>query len=144
MWGNFLALAGAWAVTGYLIIGRKIRAGMSLVPYIFLVYGMAAIVLIIFMLTSGNSPVGYEPKTYGWILLLAALPQLIGHSAFNWALKYMPATFVAVNTLGEPIGSAILAIFILRELPTTAVVGGGLFILLGIVLVSSQQKKIQG
>ena len=26
MWGNFLALAGAWAVTGYLIIGRKLRA----------------------------------------------------------------------------------------------------------------------
>src|SRR5690606_37701494 len=46
MWGNFLALAGAWTVTGYLIIGRKLRVGMSLIPYIFLVYGIAAIVLI--------------------------------------------------------------------------------------------------
>ena len=63
MWGNFLALAGAWAVTGYLIIGRKLRIGMSLVPYIFLVYGMAAVTLIVIMFAAGESPLGFEPKT---------------------------------------------------------------------------------
>jgi drug/metabolite transporter (DMT)-like permease len=141
MWGNFLALLGAWAMTGYLIIGRKIRAHISLVPYIFLVYGMAAIALIIFMLASRNSPLGYEPETYGWILLLAVVPQLIGHSIFNWALKHMPATFVAVNTLGEPVGSAILAVFILNEYPSYMVLLGGILILAGIVLVSNQQNK---
>src|SRR5215216_6161301 len=41
MWGNFLALIGAWTVSGYLIIGRKLRAKISLIPYIFLVYGIA-------------------------------------------------------------------------------------------------------
>ncbi len=138
MWGNFLALLGAWTVTGYLIIGRKLRTGrsMNLIPYIFMVYGMGAIALIIMMLISGNSPFGYAPKTYVWIFLLAALPQLIGHSTFNWALKYMPATFVAVTTLGEPIGSATLAFFILNETPTLATVIGGVFILSGIYLAS--------
>jgi drug/metabolite transporter (DMT)-like permease len=139
MWGNFLALAGAWAVTGYLIIGRKIRSGMSLVPYIFLVYSMAAIALVIFMFVSGNSPLGYELKTYGWIFLLAALPQVIGHSTLNWALKYMPATFVAVTTLGEPVGSAILAFFILKETPSLVMLAGGGLILCGIFLVSKNQ-----
>jgi drug/metabolite transporter (DMT)-like permease len=132
IWGNFLALAGAWTVTGYLIIGRKLRARLSLIPYIFLVYGMAALALIIVMLTAGQSPFGYETKTYGWIFLLAALPQLIGHSTYNWALRYLPAAFVAVTTLGEPIGSAILAYFILNETPTIAVITGGLLILFGI------------
>lgn len=141
MWGNFLALLGAWAVTGYLIIGRKIRASISLMPYIFLVYGMAAIVLIIFMLVSANSPFGYEPKTYGWIFLLALVPQLIGHSIFNWALKHLPATFVAVSTLGEPLGSAILAIFILNEFPSYIILLGGILILIGITLVSNQKNK---
>src|SRR5687768_3431706 len=65
IWGNLLALAGAWTVTGYLIIGRKLRARLSLVPYIFLVYGMAALTLIIFMFIAGQSPFGYEIKTYG-------------------------------------------------------------------------------
>lgn len=131
-WGNFLALAGAWTVTGYLIIGRKLRAGLSLMPYIFLVYGMAALVLIILMFIAGQSPLGYETKTYVWIFLLAAIPQLIGHSTYNWALRYLPAAFVAVTTLGEPIGSAILAFFILDEAPTLAAISGGVLILIGI------------
>jgi drug/metabolite transporter (DMT)-like permease len=136
MLGNFLALVGAWTVTGYLIIGRKLRANISLIPYIFMVYGFAAMALIFIMLVSGNTPFGYAPKTYGWIFLLAAVPQLIGHSTYNWALKYMPATFVAVTTLGEPIGSAILAFFILSETPALAVIIGGVLILTGIYLAS--------
>lgn len=136
MWGNFLALAGAWTVTGYLIIGRKLRAGMSLIPYIFLVYGIAAFVLIVIMVIAGDSPAGFAPQTYGWIFLLAAIPQLIGHSTYNWALKYLPAALVAVTTLGEPIGSAVLAYFILNETPTLAVLVGGAFILTGIYLAS--------
>ena len=136
MWGNFLALAGAWAVTGYLIIGRKLRAGTSLIPYIFLVYGMAAIALIIIMFAAGHSPLGYQPRTYGWIFLLAAVPQLIGHSTYNWALRYMPAAFVAVTTLGEPIGSAILAFFLLNETPAITTIIGGILILIGIYLAS--------
>jgi len=136
MWGNFLALIGALAVTGYLIIGRKLRAGMSLVPYIFLVYGMAAITLIVIMFAAGLSPAGYEAKTYGWIFLLAAVPQLIGHTTFNWVLKYLPAAFVAVTTLSEPVGSAILAFFLLSETPSIGTMLGGLLILFGIYLTS--------
>lgn len=142
MWGNFLALIGAWTVTGYLIIGRRLRGaedGMSLIPYIFMVYGFAALALIGMMFISGNSPFGYTPKTYGWIFLLAALPQLIGHSTYNWALKYIPAALVAVTTLGEPIGSAILAFFILNETPTLIVIIGGVFILTGIYLASRKK-----
>jgi len=136
IWGNFLALLGALTITGYLIIGRKLRSSVSLIPYIFMVYGIAAIVLTIIMFASGISPLGYAPNTYGWIFLLAALPQLIGHSTFNWVLKYMPATFVAVTTLGEPIGSATLAFLILNETPTLAATMGGVLILTGIYLAS--------
>jgi drug/metabolite transporter (DMT)-like permease len=141
VWGNFLALAGAWAVTGYLIIGRKLRGNISLVPYIFLVYGMAALVLIIIMFATGESPLGYAPKTYLWIFLLAAVPQLIGHSTYNWLLKYLPATFVAVTTLAEPVGAAILAYFLLQETPTQSVLIGGSLILVGIYLASKEKDR---
>jgi len=139
MWGNFLALMGAWAVTGYLIIGRKLRAGTSLVPYIFLVYGMAAVTLVIILFVSGNTPFGYEAKTYGWIFLLAAIPQLIGHTTYNWALKYLNATLVAVTVLGEPIGSATLAFFLLNETPALMTMIGGALILVGIFLSSRSE-----
>jgi drug/metabolite transporter (DMT)-like permease len=140
MWGNFLALIGAWTVSGYLIIGRKLRAArtrsVSLIPYIFLVYGVAAIALVVTMFAAGQSPLGHPLPTYGWIFLLAAFPQLIGHSTYNWALRYLPASFVALTTLAEPIASAILAYFLLNETPARGVLLGGLLILLGIYLAS--------
>jgi drug/metabolite transporter (DMT)-like permease len=143
MWGNFLALCGALAVSGYLIIGRKVRAKMSLIPYIFLVYGISAIVLNIFMFASKQSPFGHAPIAYGWIFLLAVIPQLIGHSMFNWLLKYLSATMVAVTTLSEPIGSAVLAYIFLKETPAFAVITGGAFILVGIYLTSNQSARTE-
>lgn len=138
VWGNFLALCGAFAVSGYLIIGRKVRAKMSLIPYIFLVYGVSAVVLNIFMFVSKQNPFGYPSSAYIWILLMAVIPQLIGHSMFNWLLKYLSATMVAVTTLSEPIGSAILAYIFLKEAPAFAVIIGGAFILIGIFLTSNK------
>jgi len=134
--GNFLALVGAWAVAGYLMIGRKLRSGMSLIPYIFVVYGVAAAALFAAMFGSGQSPLGFSGMTYVWILLLALLPQLIGHTTFNWILRYLPVTLVAITTLGEPIGSAVLAYFILKELPASLTIFGGIFILVGIYVSS--------
>jgi drug/metabolite transporter (DMT)-like permease len=141
MWGNFLAVVGAWAVTGYLIIGRRLRSTLPLIPYIFIVYSIAALVLIIVMFSAGETPFGYQPNTYLWLLLLALLPQLIGHSIYNWALRFLPAAFVAVTTLGEPIGSVILAYFILQEKPALTVLLGGTLILCGIYLASRGNRE---
>jgi drug/metabolite transporter (DMT)-like permease len=140
MWGNILALCGALAVSGYLLIGRKVRAtrSVSLIPYIFLVYGICALVLTVFMLAAKKTPVGYSSAAYGWIFLLAVIPQLIGHSTFNWLLKHLSATMVAVTTLAEPIGSAVLAYVFLKESPSRAVFIGGALILTGIFLTSRQ------
>jgi len=142
LFGNFLALVGAWMVAGYLMIGRKLRAKMSLVPYISLVYGMAAVCLLVVVFVARESLFGYHWLTYVWILLLALVPQLIGHSTYNWALAYLSAALVAVMTLGEPIGSSILAFFILQEAPTITVLAGGALILVGIYL-STQGNKVE-
>jgi drug/metabolite transporter (DMT)-like permease len=139
MWGNFLALAGAWMVSGYLVIGRKLRAKISLIPYVFLVYGMGALTLLAVAAISGQILTGYRPGTYGWILLMALVPQLIGHSTYNWALRYLPASMVATANLGEPIGSALLAFLILGETLTAIKLGGAALILAGIYLSSRNQ-----
>ena len=75
-------------------------------------------------------------KTYLWIALLALIPQLVGHSTYNWALRYLPAAVVAVTTLGEPIGSAMLAFIILNERPAAFVLAGAVLILAGIYLAA--------
>ena len=97
---------------------------------------MAAVGLIAAMFVSGESPFGHPASAYFWIFLLAAFPQLIGHSTYNWVLRFIPAALVAITTLVEPIGSAILAFFILRETPSNGVLVGGALILSGIYLTA--------
>ena len=137
--GDLLAIAGAMFAAGYVIVGRKIRSGLSLLGYIFIVYGMAAVVLVSFMFAAGESPFGYPPPAFLWFFLLALIPQLMGHSSFNWALGYVSAAFVSITLLGEPIGATILAYFLLGEAPTLLKVFGAILILSGIYVASRSQ-----
>lgn len=134
--GDLLALIGAWMAAGYLLIGRRLRVGMSLGTYVFIVYGVAALFLVAFVLAAGQSPFGYPPQAYFWFLMLALVPQLIGHSTFNWALGYLSAAYVSITLLGEPIGSAVLAYFLLQETPTGLKIFGAILILAGIYVAS--------
>jgi drug/metabolite transporter (DMT)-like permease len=45
--GDLLALAGAAAIAGYMMIGRRLRARLELIPYITLSYGSAAVAFVI-------------------------------------------------------------------------------------------------
>lgn len=136
--GDFLALIGAWMAAGYLLIGRRLRAGMSLVPYVFVVYGAAALVLVVIMFAAGQTPWGYPPQAYVWFLLLALVPQLMGHSTFNWALGYLSAAYVSITLLGEPIASTILAYLLLQEAPSGLKIFGAILILAGIYVASQR------
>ncbi|MDI7260280.1 MAG: DMT family transporter [Thermodesulfobacteriota bacterium] len=132
--GDGLALLGAITASGYLLIGRKMRKGQDLLSYIFPVYSAAAIVLVILSLISQKPFFGFSSSTYLYLFLLALVPQLIGHTTFNWALKYLPAPLVAIAILGEPVGSTILAFFILGEGLTPLKIIGGILIFTGILI----------
>ncbi len=137
--GDLLALFGAVAAASYLMIGRHLRRKISLTPYVFLVFSAAAFFLILAMLVLDGIPPRYPGKVYLWLLLLAVIPQLLGHSIFNWSLKYLPAGYVSLNLLGEPVGSIILAYIFLDEVPPAMKIIGAILILAGIGLASFQQ-----
>ena len=128
--------------TGYLLVGRRVRQKMDLTAYITLVYGVAAILLILLALLNGDSFFGYSPQTYWLFFLLALVPQLIGHTTLNWALRFFSATLVAVFILGEPIGAAILAYIFLGEPLTGNLLLGGALVLLGIYLSAREERKL--
>lgn len=142
--GNLLALAGAVTVAVYYSVGRALRTpragrpSMSLILYIFLTYGTASLTLLASTLLARVPLGGYTPRAWLWFGLLALIPQLLGHSSFNWALKYLPATYVSVTVLGEPIGSTLLAICLLGEMPAPLKIAGGALILAGILIASQR------
>ncbi|MFO7945003.1 MAG: DMT family transporter [Anaerolineales bacterium] len=138
--GDVMALLGALTGAGYLMVGRHLRAKMSLFPYIFVVYGVAAGGLIAAMLIVDGVPAGFPPKVYVWFIMLAVLPQILGHSIFNWALRYVSTAYVSVTLLGEPVGSAVLAYIFLGERPGLMKIFGAILILIGI-LISSRKGR---
>lgn len=141
--GNVLALLGALFAAGYLMIGRRVRSGLSLLSYTFLVYGLAALVLILLVFGSGTRIGAYSPSIWIWIALLAVIPQLLGHSTFNYFLKSLSAVYVSIAQLGEPIGTIILAFLFLRESPSILEISGGVLILAGIFVTSWANNKKQ-
>lgn len=136
MVGNFLALFGAWMAAGYMLMGRQLRKKLDTVAYSSIVYGVAAVLLLGVVIIRAEPVFSYSGDTYLWLLALGIFPQLLGHSLFNWSLKYISAAYVSLTLLGEPIGTIILAFIFLKESPTLLEgVGAGL-ILIGIVIGS--------
>ena len=134
--GNCLALVGAVCASGYLLIGRALRGRVSLLTYIWLAYSSAAVLLAVAVLASGTRVLGFTPSAYLLLLLLAVGPQLLGHTSFNWSLRHLSATFVALSILGEPVGSALLALTIFGERLAPLQLAGFLVVLVGIFAAS--------
>jgi drug/metabolite transporter (DMT)-like permease len=139
--GDLLALAGALMAAVYMLAGRRLRRDLSLLAYVWPIYGLAALVLLAGCALAGQSLVGYSARVYGLLLLLALGPQIVGHSSANWALRYLSPTFVTVAILGEPLGATVLAFLLLGERPPLAVVGGGGLLLLGIGLAVGSERR---
>ena len=130
--GGVLALLGALAVAGYLLIGRRLRKNIGILSYAALTYTSAAAFLLLAVLAFRQPLVGYSPTTYLMLVLLAVVPQLIGHTSLNWSLRFVSATLVTIAVLGEPVLATALAFAILDEAPTLTEVVGGALILGGI------------
>jgi drug/metabolite transporter (DMT)-like permease len=140
--GAALSLGGAIAIALYFVIGRKLRAGLPLLPYIWLVYSCAALFLMLGVLLTATPLFGHPPSAYLWLVALAVFPQLVGHTSLNYAIAYLPATLVSMITQLEPIGSAILALILFRESPQFVQIIGSLTILTGVILASRGQAEM--
>jgi drug/metabolite transporter (DMT)-like permease len=139
--GNGLALVGAVMAAGYLLVGKKVRLKISLTPYIFLVYGIAAILLTLASLSFSLRMMQVPFQSILWLVCLAVFPQLVGHTSYNWSLKRFSTAYVSIAMQGEPIGSTLLGILLFKEIPTPVKVLGVIIIMVGIVLVTLQEKK---
>lgn len=139
--GGTLALIGAIAVAVYFIIGRKLRANLPLLPYIWLVYGCAALTLIVVLIFARIPITGYSGSGYFWLLMLGLVPQLIGHSSFNYGLRYFPATYISVASQLEPIFSAIMALILFSEIPGGIQIVGSVVILFGVLIATLGQAR---
>ncbi|MBW8351915.1 DMT family transporter [Bacillus sp. IITD106] len=141
LYGDFLALAACAFITAYLLFGQEVRKRISLVAYTFTVYLISSIVLFIYVLISGSSFYPYPPADWTYFLMLAILPTLLGHTLFNWSLKWLSTSTISMAILFEPVGAAILAIMILNEMILWSQIIGGSIIIVSVTLFLAHEKK---
>jgi drug/metabolite transporter (DMT)-like permease len=140
LFGNLLALAGSWCFSAYLLIGRRLRAGLGLPAYIWLAYGTGGLFLVAASAVGGVTLFAHSDAAWLVLVAMAIGPQLLGHTAYNWSLRYVSATFVAVVTLGEPVGAALLAFLFFGEGFTPLQFAGFSLLLAGIYLAAKGEK----
>jgi drug/metabolite transporter (DMT)-like permease len=139
--GDALALLGAVAGAGYILLGRVVqRGGVGLDAYAGTAYGVAALLLLPLPALFGQPYFAYPVATFAWVALLALVPQLIGHTGINFAAKHLDPTIVATTLLLEPIGSGLFALVLFREVPSPLTLAGAAVLLLG-VLVTLRSTK---
>lgn len=141
-YGDVLALIACALVTGYLLFGQDVRQRLSLVTYTMVVYTVSTITLFIYIIVKGESFGPYPLMDWMWFLLLAIIPNLLGHNLFNWSLKWVSANVISIAILFEPVGAAILAIIVFKEYLTFTQIIGGVIVIIGIMLFVIDFKKI--
>ena len=135
--GNALALAGGLAASGYLMLSRSVRPSLDFGAYSAATLTGAWVVLALAVAATNVPLVGYDASTWALFAAMALGPQLLGHGSLVWALRWVGADIVAVVLLGEPIGAALLAWYVLGEAPPDAAWMGGPLLLAGIGIVLS-------
>lgn len=133
--GNLLALLGALAASCYFLLGREAQhRGFGIGLYAAVAYSTAAVVLLTLPPLFQTGLTGYPPMFYVWVLLMALIPQLVGHTSFNWAVRWISPVIVTLVILLEPIGASLLAFALFGELPGPQVLAGAVVMLAGVVL----------
>ena len=135
---NILAFLGGVMAGFYFLSGRRLRQRIPLLDYAFVVYASATGVLFVYALALGQSlmPVGDLRSELLLFLALAVVPQIGGHTLYNWSLRWVTAPVVSLSLVGEPIGSSLLAWLLLEQVPSTFVAVGAALALIGIYLTA--------
>ncbi len=132
--GDALALLGALAFSVYLRAGRRARQSLPVLSYAAPVYSLAGLLLLLLQPLVG--PVLWPLSSSAWLMtaLLVLGPTLVGHTGFNFALRALPASSVAMVALLEPLAAVLIAWPLLHTLPGASDLAGGVLTILGLMI----------
>ncbi len=136
LFGSVLALAGAVTGAAYLVIGRKARQKVSMIPYVWMVFGTGALVACGAMLLDHTPVFGHPTMGYVWVIMAAVIAQLLSHSGFNYVLAYLPATLIGLNGQIITVLSGFIAFLLFAEAPVPAQLLGSVIITAGVLLAT--------
>lgn len=140
--GDALALLGAAAMAGYLLVARQARHLVDSVSFSALAaaWGASFLALVVAARALALQTALPIPSwtSLGWVALTAVVSQVVGHTALTWALRHANPTLVALATTAEPVLASILAFVWLSEIPTAWVLAGCVATLAGVLVAITE------
>lgn len=130
-------------MSGYLLVGRKLSRVMPTICYVTCVYTVAAATLWLGVLLNGSQTWGFSRTQWLLLILMALVPQGIGHTLINRSLKQLSPSLVALAILGEPVFASLLAIPVLKEYPSQLQLMGGVTVMIGVAYATLARPRYQ-
>ncbi len=133
--GDAMAFCGAIAAGTYIVAGRSERRKLPTGTYCVVVYAFTTA----FLLPGAFLESRLVPAAnLDWLLFLAmaAVPGIMGHTFYNYALGHVSAFVVSTSLLGEPVLSSLLAALLFAQVPPAPSLLGIPLVLAGIVLAA--------
>jgi drug/metabolite transporter (DMT)-like permease len=122
--GNALAVSAAGVFSLYLLVGGRVRQRLSWAGFVVPIYTTVAVLLVAYAAARGVLGVGWTPRVFVLCALMALGPQLVGHGAFGYALRYVSPVLLGLLSLIEPIGGSFAAYLLFNEQPTPLAFAG--------------------
>jgi len=102
----------------YFYIGRIARRSLDIYSYTIPTYIIGALTVLLYnYIFTKDNILYYIPSSLIWLLLLAIIPMIGGHTVMNYLLKHYKSSIVTSIALAEPAIATLLAIPILSEVP---------------------------
>ena len=139
-----LLVVGAVALYGvYLTLARRLATALDPHSYAVAVYAAASITLGLVCAVL-RPTLALPASSYGYMLALALVPTLIGHTLVQNAARHIPPALVALVSPGETVGGLIIGAWFLRAPPRGSELAGAALVLCGVVCVVLAQRIDRG
>ena len=141
--GDILAFIGAMSVAVYFVAGRRLRGHIGLFAYVIPVYGICTIFLFGLALIVG-APLLFTPAFAMILFILMAIgPSCLGHTLYNYSIRWIKAPVISTVTLGEALLAPIIALLLVpgEVFPPIWVFLGGGVLLSGILLTIWMERR---
>lgn len=107
--GDLLGILTAVFYAAYQMSVERLRKRFSTVTIMKYAIPVSALVMLPVALASGEDLLPVTLAGWGFLIALAAGPQVFGQGLIAWALAHLPVAFTSVSLLVQPVTAALVA-----------------------------------
>jgi len=141
--GMIYAVAASLLYSIYILITKDILKRIATVPFMFYNMLAAGVFLLIICNLLGKDLFHYDLNTWGSLISMGIICQLIGWITINYAISFLESTKVAIALLSQTVIAGLLAVFMLGERLDFMEIIGSVIVLVGIAITFLKPKRVK-